>query len=145
MPEFNVSLTAVAIAVFANFFLGFIWYTPLFGKTWALEMGLDPEQKPSGTIMARGMVFMLVGNFLMAWVLGHNMAAYNPVTWGLSSGEMNPLPIATMAAFFTWLGFYLPVDIGVVAWEGKSWKLFFINTSYHFLMLFVAANLLAVF
>ena len=43
---------------------------------------------------------------------------------------------------FTWLGFYLPVDIGVVTWEKKSWKLFAINTGYHFMMLLVAAIIL---
>ncbi|MGE0772508.1 MAG: DUF1761 domain-containing protein [Cyclobacteriaceae bacterium] len=46
------------------------------------------------------------------------------------------------SAVFTWLGFYLPVDIGAVTWEQKSWKLFFINTGYHLAMLFVAAIIL---
>lgn len=46
------------------------------------------------------------------------------------------------ATLFTWLGFYLPVDLGAVAWEKKSWKLFGINTGYHFTMLLVAAVIL---
>jgi hypothetical protein len=41
--------------------------------------------------------------------------------------------MAVVAAFFTWLGFFFPVDLGSVAWERKSWKLLFINTRYHFL------------
>ena len=36
----------------------------------------------------------------------------------------------------------LPVDLNTVAWEGKSWKLFFINTAYHFVILLVAGLIL---
>lgn len=143
MPEINISITAVLIAVVANFFFGFIWYTPLFGKVWAREMGFDPNEKPSGALMARGMVFMVIGNFLLAWVFAHNMAVWNPVTWGLPPGDASPAANASMATFFTWLGFYLPVDIGAVTWEQKSWKLFGINTVYHFLMLLITAMILA--
>ena len=48
-----------------------------------------------------------------------------------------------LAAFFTWLGFYLPQDLGRIAWENASWKLFFINTCYHFLSLFIAAMIVS--
>ncbi|MFY0652239.1 MAG: DUF1761 domain-containing protein [Cyclobacteriaceae bacterium] len=108
----------------ANFFLGFLWYTPLFGKAWAKEMGFDPDEKPSGGAMAQGMIFMIIGNFLIAWVFANNMAVWNPITWGLPPSEVSAASNALMAAIFTWLGFYLPVDIGAVAWERKSWKLF---------------------
>ncbi|MFY0599233.1 MAG: DUF1761 domain-containing protein [Cyclobacteriaceae bacterium] len=143
MPEINVSIVAVLIAVVANFFFGFLWYTPLFGKVWAKEMGFDPDMKPSGGEMARGMIFMVIGNFLFAWVLANNMAAYNPESWGMEPSEMPAAAVAGMAAFFTWLGFYLPVDIGIVTWERKSWKLFGINTAYHFLSLIIAAMIIA--
>jgi Protein of unknown function (DUF1761) len=46
------------------------------------------------------------------------------------------------AAIFTWLGFYLPIDLNTVAWEKKSLKLLAINTSYHLLSLVVAAAIL---
>jgi len=44
-----------------------------------------------------------------------------------------------MAAVFTWLGFLLPVDLSTVAWERKSWTLFFINTGYHLISLIIVA------
>jgi membrane protein implicated in regulation of membrane protease activity len=49
---------------------------------------------------------------------------------------------ACTAAFFTWLGFYFPGELGRVAWEQKSWKFFFINTGYQFLSLLVVALIL---
>ena len=143
MPNIEINFIAVLVAVVATFFFGFIWYTPLFGKIWAKEMGMDPTIKPNMGAMMKGMIAMVVGNFFLAYVLGHNMAAYDPVSWGLEPSVAAPISIAYMAAFFTWLGFYFPVDLGSIFWEQKSVKLFAINTGYHFFMLFVAATILA--
>ena len=142
-PNIQLNMMAVLIAVAANFVLGYLWYAPLFGKAWATEMKWDMTQKPPASEMMKGMIFMVIGNFLMAYVFAHNMAAWNPVTWGQAASQMSVGQTACMAAFFTWLGFYLPGDLGKVAWERHSWKLFFINTAYHFLSLLVVAFILA--
>ena len=141
-PNIHINMLAVVIAVAANFILGFIWYTPLFGKAWGKEMGFDMNQKPPSSALVKGMVFMVIGNFLLAYVFAHNIAAWNPVTWGQAPSAMSPAQNAFMAAVFTWLGFFVPQDLGRVAWEMKSWKLFFINTGYHFIALLVVAMIL---
>jgi hypothetical protein len=134
---------AIAIAVVANFVLGFIWYTPLFGKAWAREMKMDITQKPPASALIKGMVAMIIGNFLMAFVFAHNIAAWDPRTWGIeNSNWMTPSAAALNAALFTWLGFYLPTDLGTVFWESKSWKFFFINTGYHLVSLLLVAFIL---
>ena len=143
MPNIQLNFLAIIIAVFANFILGFLWYTPIFGKVWSKEMGFNTDQKPPASALIKGMVFMVIGNFFMAWVFAHNMAVWNPVTWGLAPSTTSPAANATMAAVFTWLGFYFPGDLGTVAWENRSWKLFFINTGYHFASLLVVAMILA--
>ena len=137
--EMNISITAILVAVVANFILGFIWYTPLFGKAWAKENGFDITRKPTGGEMAKGMSFMIIGNFFMAYVFAHNIAAWSYVP---GTQEAGPIPNIISSTVFTWLGFYLPIDLGAVAWEKKSWKLFGINTGYHFMMLLVAAVIL---
>ena len=142
MPHIEINYLAVVVAVVANFILGFIWYTPLFGKAWGKEMGFDMTQKPPAGAMAKGMIIMIIGNFLMAFVFAHNIAAWNPVTWGLPATTEPTMSLAFKAAFFTWLGFFLPLDLNTVAWEMKSWKLFFINTSYHLLSLIIVALIL---
>ena len=139
MEGIQINYIAVLIAVVVNFFLGFIWYTPLFGKAWAREMGFDPNAKPSGGEMAKGMIFMVIGNFFLAYVFAHNIEAWNYVPGTNEAGIVANVMSATI---FTWLGFYLPVDIGIVTWEKKSWKLFGINTGYHFVMLLVTAVIL---
>ena len=139
MEEMHINMMAILVAVAANFVLGFIWYTPLFGKAWAKEMGFDTSIKPTGGELAKGMILMIIGNFFLAYVFAHNIAA-----WGYVPGtkEVSTVSNVMSATIFTWLGFYLPVDLGVVAWERKSWKLFGINTAYHFVMLLVAALIL---
>ena len=135
----HINMVAILVAVVANFILGYIWYTPLFGKAWAIESKFDTSIKPTGGEMAKGMIFMVIGNFFMAYVFAHNIAAWSYVP---GTKEMSPFANIMSATVFTWLGFYLPVDLGAVAWERKSWKLFGINTGYHFMTLLVAAVIL---
>ena len=139
MEELGINFTAILVAVVANFVLGFIWYTPLFGKVWARENGFDTSVKPACGELAKGMIFMVIGNFFLAYVFAHNIAAWSFVP---GTKEMSSTVSILNSTVFTWLGFYLPVDLSTVAWEKKSWKLFGINTSYHFLMLLVASVIL---
>jgi hypothetical protein len=135
----EINILAVIVTVVANFFLGFLWYTPLFGKAFAKEMGFDSTVKPTGSQMARGLIMSAVGNLFLAYVFAHNIMAW---TFVPGADEMSTSGKIFSAVFFTWLGFYLPVDLNTVAWEGKSWKLFGINTAYHFATLLVAALIL---
>ncbi|MBL7851737.1 MAG: DUF1761 domain-containing protein [Cyclobacteriaceae bacterium] len=139
MEELPISMTAIFVTVAATFVFGFIWYTVLFGKSWAVEMKFDTNVKPQASEMIKGLSFMLIGNFFMAFVFANNNAAWSFVPgmdkMGLAESVMN-------AAGFTWLGFFLPGDLSRVAWEKHSWKLFGINTVYHLLNLVIAAIIL---
>ncbi|HEX5003266.1 MAG TPA: DUF1761 domain-containing protein [Bacteroidia bacterium] len=143
-PNLNISMMAVVVATVANFIFGAIWYMPLFGKAWATEMKIDMTgPKPPTSVMVRGMALMVIGNFLMAYVLAHDIAVWNPLTWGHPEWvNHTPMQFTFAAAFFTWLGFYLPQDLSKMAWENKSMKLFFINTGHHFLSLYITALIL---
>ena len=137
--EMNINMMAILVAVVANFFFGFLWYTVLFGKAWAVEMGFDITVKPPASVMIKGIVIMVIGNFLMAYVFAHNMKAWTYVD---GYDTMDAMGNIMSAAVFTWLGFYVPTDLGAVTWERKTWKLFFINTIYHLIMLVIAAVVL---
>jgi hypothetical protein len=137
--EMKLNFMAILIAVGANFIFGFIWYTPLFGKAWAKELGFDMSVKPPASALIKGMVVMVIGNFLMAWVLAHNCAAW---TFVPGMDAMSPTAAALSAAIFTWLGFFVPGDLSRVVWEMRSWKFFFIQTGYHLGMLLIAAFIL---
>jgi hypothetical protein len=88
MEEMHINWVAILVAVVANVILGFIWYTPLFGKAWAKELGFDTTVKPASGELAKGMIFMVIGNFLMAYVFANNMAAWSYVP---GNKEMSPM------------------------------------------------------
>jgi Protein of unknown function (DUF1761) len=54
-----------------------------------------------------------------------------------------PMVLGLSAAFFTWLGFFLPQTLGQKAWEGRSWKLVFINAIYNLIGLSITGLILA--
>ncbi len=139
MEELGISFTAILVATIANFFIGFLWYSVIFKNAWATEMGLDTNAKPPANAMVKGLIMGIIGNFLMAYVFAHNNAAWSFVP---GMDQMGSMGIIMSAAGFTWLGFYVPTDLNTVAWEGKSWKLFFINTGHHFTIVLVAAVIL---
>ena len=137
--ELKVNVIAVLVAVVANFFLGALWYMPLFGKLWAKEHGFDMTVKPGAGVMAKGMIFMVIGNFFFAWVFAHNIAAWSFVP---HMNEMSKVASAMSAAIFTWLGFYFPGLLGSTVWERKSWTLFFIDGGYNLIALILVACIL---
>lgn len=141
-PNIHISFLAIGLAVVAHFIIGFVWYTPLFGKIWAKEMGFSRDMPVSKSFFIRSILLNLFGNLLLAWVLAHNIAAWNPKTWGVDASFVSPAMSAISSALFTWLGFFLPQNFTGVTWEMKSWKLFLINASYQLIALLVVAFIL---
>ena len=124
MLEISINYLAVFLAGVANVIVGVIWYGPLFGKQWRNLMGLTKESlqnmkmKPLQA-MAGGFVTALI----MAYVLAH--AAF---VWGDFFGSSVGQPLfALQLGFWIWLGYVATTQAGGVLWEGKPWKLFFIN------------------
>lgn len=134
-----INFVAIAVCVVANFLLGFLWYTPLFGKAWAKEMGFSTDKQPEKKDFIKGILFNILGNFLLAWVYASNMGAW---TFVPGMQEMSPTLIIANSAFFTWLGFYVPGYLSQLSWEGKSIKLIAINAGYHLLSLVFASIIL---
>lgn len=138
--EFKINMLAVLTAVVVNFILGSIWFMPLFGKLWGKEMGYDPNMKPDKSVMIRGMLYMVIGNFLFAWVLAWTMAGWQFIP---GAKEMGPMVNALNSAIFIWLGFYFPGRLTATVWENRSWKLFAINAGYDFVALLVVASIIS--
>ena len=140
-PEIHPNYLAVLVCVAANFVLGFLWYGPLFGKSWAKEMKFPPDFKPATSQMMQAMALMVVGAFMTAFVLAHSVEVWRPSTWK-AGADAAGWTYGFFSALFTWFGFFVPILLGGVAWEGKSWKLFGINAAYHFVSLQIIGAIL---
>ena len=143
-PQIHINFLAVAVAVITSFLFGWLWYGPLFGKKWAELMGIKMTEdcKPDPKVMMRGMIITLIGNFLTVYVLAHSTEVWRASVWGVGADGPNYM-YGFYAGFFTWLGFYVPMALGSVAWEMKSWKLFGLNTVFNFINLQIVGMILA--
>ena len=100
-----------------------------------------PEQ-PGGAEMTKSMALFALGNFLIALVLAHSIEAWQPSTWNYGP-DGSPAGYALNAAIWTWIGFFVPLQIGRVAWEKKKWGLVLINSSFDLVRLLVFGFILA--
>ncbi|OGG50557.1 hypothetical protein A2763_04305 [Candidatus Kaiserbacteria bacterium RIFCSPHIGHO2_01_FULL_54_36] len=136
-----VNYLAVLACAIASMAIGFLWYGPLFGKTWSTLMGwgeMTPEKMAELQKKARpAYAVSFVGALAMAFVLSHSLVFASTYlnTSGISAG--------LQTGFWTWLGFVAPVTIGSVLWDGKPWKLWFINAGYYLALLLVMGVILA--
>ena len=141
-PQIAINFFAIFAAVAASFVFGALWFGPLFGKKWAALMNMPADFKPAPGFMLRALGLTVFGTFLTTYVLAHSVAVWHPSVWGVGADSAAYL-YGFMAGFFTWIGFYVPLLLGQVMWEGKSWTLFAINAGHHFLNLQIIALILA--
>jgi hypothetical protein len=141
-PNLTLNWLAIITAVVAAFIFAFLWYGPLFGKPWAKAMGMSMEQKPDPKQMMIALGLQLVGTFLTAFVLAHEVQIWRPSVWGVGQDASNCL-YGLYAGFFTWIGFYVPMQFGKISWGGRPWRLFFINAGQDFFTLQIIAQILA--
>jgi hypothetical protein len=133
-PLIHLNWLAIIVAVIASFLLGSLWYGPLFGKAWRKEMGVPEGVQPSGAEMTKPIVLNVIGTFLTAFVLAHEVQVWRPSSWNAGT-DVSAAVYGFFGGFFPWLGFQVPVLLNAVAFERKSWKLFFINAAYLFISL----------
>ena len=147
-PVIHLNGLAIAAAAASTIVIGFLWYGPLFGSAWMKEMGMAPDFKPDPALLKRSMLLMILGAVLTAIALACGIEICRPFMWqawqAWKAGDGAPPVIYGLgAALFAWAGFYVPMLLGGVAWESRSWKWFGINAGYHFSALLAAGMILA--
>ncbi|HUP98926.1 MAG TPA: DUF1761 domain-containing protein [Aeromicrobium sp.] len=118
----NFSYLAVLLGGIAFFVLGALWYSFLFRKPWAADMGLDvperPAQPPAGPLAGTFVVSLIVAYVIEFWVRDHGLG------FGLCRGTLVGLAMAAVVAqngFFdprpnrlTWINAGFPLVGGVL-------------------------------
>jgi len=127
-----VNWVAIVIAAIAQFIIGWIWYGPLFGKTWMSMMGMS-QQSMSREGMRKTMTLTFIGSLVTAAVLSMLVGWMGAKT--LSAG--------IAAGFWAWLGFVATVTLGGVLFAKMSWNLYILNNAYQLVSLAVMGAILA--
>jgi hypothetical protein len=138
-PEVAMSSPSFAVLPYivsslAYFLIGALWYTPLFGKAWAKQVGRSMDGGMEGkrgqfVLMMLGQLvssFLYVAGVYMLLMLGNFYSFGGALTVG-----------AAVSAFFV-----LSVNSGKLLFQAKP-KLFLIDAGYGVLGAFVAALILA--
>jgi hypothetical protein len=138
MPDVNY--LAVLVAAIISMVLGFLWYGPIFGKKWIALMNFTPASMEAAKAkgMAKSYALMVLGSLLMAYILSHNLV------FGSSYLGTEGVVAGLNVGFWNWLGFVVPVTMGSVLWEGKSWKLWWLNVGYYLVSMLLMGIILAV-
>ena len=83
LPAMSINYLAVLACAVVAMPVGFLWFGPLFGNTWARHMGFANMQANSGS-MGKAMTIFFISNVLIAWVLAHSIEAWQASSWGLT-------------------------------------------------------------
>ncbi|MCB9799079.1 DUF1761 domain-containing protein [Candidatus Nomurabacteria bacterium] len=129
----EVNYTAVLVAAIVAYIIGALWFSPvLFGKPWMKLTGKTDTDMQAAK--KKGMSKTYFSHFLTtlvtAYVLFHFVAG-----WYTSQSELTATAIGLQTGFWLWLGLLATTQLSPVFWNGKPWKLYWIETSYNLVSL----------
>ncbi|HVV39008.1 MAG TPA: DUF1761 domain-containing protein [Candidatus Paceibacterota bacterium] len=133
--DIPINYLAVVASALIPMTLGFFWYGPMFGKQWAHLTGISMDSMQKAPPLNYAIMF--VGALLMAFGLDHSLIFASTYL------RMEGVSAGLQAGIWTTVSFVAPVMLGVVLWEGKSWKLWGINVGYYLVSLSLMGVLLA--
>ena len=131
--EFTINYWAVLAAGVVYMVVGFLWYGPVFGKTWKDLMGFTDESMKS---MKLGQMQAMFLGFVMALIMAYVLAMY------VDASGILDVAGAFGLVFWIWFGFIFTVLAGSFLWEGKPFKLFILNAAEQLVALFLMAVVL---
>lgn len=123
---------AIIVAAIVQVVIGFIWYGPLFGKTWMAMMGLT-QQSISRAGMTKTYAWTVVGSLVTAYVLAKFVGWLGAMDFGAG------LKVGVWA----WLGFVATVTLASVLYEKRSVNLYVLNNGFQLISLALMGGLLA--
>ncbi len=133
----GINYWAILVAFIINIAVGSFWYSPAgFSKRWSKLSGVDmmkiPKDEANKAIVSVA-VASLVQAFVLALVLHslHASSGSHPLTNGLVDGVI------------LWVGLVAATTVGNNLYMRKSWKFWWINSSFFLVVMAVNSVILA--
>ena len=125
-----VNYIALLVATVVSYAMGMLWYSPiLFGKTW---MRLTKVRSMKITL------WIFIGGILSAFVLCYVLA------FVIQFSGVQTFIDGALIGVLLWLGFVATLSLEKVLHEKTPWELYWINTIYHLIAMFVSGGILAI-
>jgi len=132
MYDIAINYWAVLVAAIAAMVIGYLWYSMgVFGRMWMEGIGKTEEQIKAG-YKPTSMLWTYLLAALMAYVLAHFISLVGADT----------ISEALTVAWWAWLGFVAATFATNAIYEGRSGKLFWINSLYQLVNLLVMAAII---
>ena len=133
--DLQINFWAVLVSAVSAIVIGSVWYGPLFGKKFMALMGFEKLSADEQAAMKKGMAKTYALQFLSSVLMLGVLAWLLPALGAASAvGGMK-------AAFWVWLGFVMPVQLGQQLWGGKM-GLFWLGAGNMLLTLLAAGAIL---
>lgn len=139
MPDLSVQLPQFFAIAFANFFLGWLWYSPVspwFG-TWVKAVGLNPDPKAMSAEDKARLPWLfggaLVSSFALSFVLQVVVRSLGAQGFGDGLG----------IGLLLFVGLVLPTLLGTL-WEGRKAVVVAINLGNYAVVCGLFGGLLAI-
>ena len=113
----NINWLSVIVAAISSFFIGGIWYGPIFGKSWMTEFGFTEEDLKKRSIPKTFGLSLLLA-FIAALILELFIGAEADMVFGMMAGFF---------AGFGWVATFLGI---LYLFEMKSLKAYLINAGF---------------
>ncbi len=124
-----INFLPVIVSGFAAFFIGFLWYSPLFGKAWQRELGFTDEYIQQGNmllIFGSSLILMIIMALGMA-ILLQISGRIVEMTW--QKGLYHGLYVGV---------FFVATSYGInLLYQRRSLKLWAIDAIYQIIFLSV--------
>ena len=135
VPSVNINFVAVLVGAAVQMAIGMLWYSPiLFGNLWMRLMGFTDKDvtKAKKKEMIKSYIIMFISILVMTFLVAFFVSKIGVVDF-VDGG---------IVGFQIWIGFIATTMLGSVLWEGKSWKLYLINTGHYLVVLIVSGAIL---
>ncbi len=119
-------MLSILVGAVVAFAFGALWFTVLFGRTWAKLMGFTADKmtaEEQAEAKKMGMTVPLILNFITNVIFVSVVSYLFPQLLAISFYEF------LKVLLIIWLGFSFPIYANSAIWERKSWKLVVINSA----------------
>lgn len=135
MLEFgDLNFWAILVAWLINCAVGAFWYSPAgFSASWQKHTGIDimkiPEKEATRILMS-----VIAAGLVQAIALAVIVNSIGATT----------APEGILVGIVAWLGLTAATTVGVTLYSGRSWKFWWLNSSYFLLVMTVNSAILAI-
>ena len=132
----QINWWAVLVAALATFFLGAVWYSAVFGKTWVRMQGWSEEQAKQ--IQANMNPAVFFGGMLVSYLI---LAVVVAVL--VTSLDLRTVAAGALLGFLLWLGVAAAIHMTGHLASNKPIGAFLIDTGFQFVYLIGMGAILA--